>query len=326
MALNIFPDSSGYKTDWPWVSHGIEAINENFNIFWPRITVITPSYNQGQYLEETIRSVLLQGFPNLEYFVIDGGSSDNSVEIIKIYQPWIDYWVSEPDRGQAHAINKGLERATGDIILWVNSDDYLLPGSLNLFALAYQTNPPLLIAGDVEEIEQSSTGGKIKRLVKQKGIELNNFICYWEEKYSWHQVGIGFPSTLLKKIGLLDETLTYGFDHDLMCRCLQLTTVQYLHKTVARFRLHSESKTVRYCYQFPEETYKASKRYWHINPQVDKARARRYLVLLLLRESARLIKQRKIVSVKIFLKAFLISPKDLFLLVYNKILSKISNQ
>ena len=82
---------------------------------WPRISIVTPSYNQGQFIEETIRSILLQGYPDLEYIIIDGGSTDQSVEIIRKYEPWLTYWVSEKDRGQSHAINKGFERASGEI-------------------------------------------------------------------------------------------------------------------------------------------------------------------------------------------------------------------
>jgi glycosyltransferase involved in cell wall biosynthesis len=94
---------------------------------WPRITIVTPSYNQGLFIEETIRSVLLQDYPNLEYIIIDGGSTDNSTEIIKKYETWLKYWVSEPDRGQSHAINKGFAHGTGEILAWLNSDDIYLP-------------------------------------------------------------------------------------------------------------------------------------------------------------------------------------------------------
>ena len=104
----------------------------------PRITIITPSLNQGEFLEDTILSILNQNYPNLEYFIVDGGSTDNSVDIIKKYEHRIDWWVSEPDRGQSHAINKGLERATGDIINWINSDDLLFPGALQRVASCYQ--------------------------------------------------------------------------------------------------------------------------------------------------------------------------------------------
>ena len=90
---------------------------------FPKITIITPSYNQGQFIEETILSVINQGYPNLEYIIMDGGSTDNTVEVIKKYSDHINYWVSEKDKGQSNAINKGLHRATGDIINWLNSDD-----------------------------------------------------------------------------------------------------------------------------------------------------------------------------------------------------------
>src|SRR5439155_25397176 len=103
----------------------------------PRITIVTPSFNQGRYLEQTIRSVLDQGYPNLEYIICDGGSTDESVEIIKRYQHRLAYWCSEKDRGQSHAINKGFERATGDVYAYINSDDYFEPGVFECIAQAY---------------------------------------------------------------------------------------------------------------------------------------------------------------------------------------------
>ena len=101
---------------------------------WPRISIVTPSYNQGQFIEETIRSVLQQGYPNLEYIIIDGGSTDNSVEIIKKYEEYLTYWVSEPDDGQYDAINKGFSRATGEIMAWLNSDDMYVPWTFKTVA------------------------------------------------------------------------------------------------------------------------------------------------------------------------------------------------
>jgi len=119
------------KTGWPWTEESPQLPDTMPDGSpWPRISIVTPSYNQGQFIEETIRSVLLQGYPNLEYIIIDGGSSDGSVEIIKKYEPWLAYWVSEKDRGQSHAINKGLFRSTGEILAWLNSDDLLIWGSL----------------------------------------------------------------------------------------------------------------------------------------------------------------------------------------------------
>src|SRR5262249_46923914 len=108
---------------------------------YPRITIITPSFNQAQFFEQTIASVLDQNYPNLEYIIIDGGSQDHSVEIIRKYDHRLAYWVSEKDRGQTHAINKGLERATGDIIAYLNSDDFYLAGTLHRVAEYFQQHP-----------------------------------------------------------------------------------------------------------------------------------------------------------------------------------------
>jgi len=116
------PPAAPGRTGWPWTEETDPAIYAGRED-WPRISIVTPSFNQAQYLEETIRSVLLQNYPNLQYLVMDGGSTDGSVEIIKKYSPWIDHWVSEKDRGQSHAINKGLERCDGEWFNWINSDD-----------------------------------------------------------------------------------------------------------------------------------------------------------------------------------------------------------
>ena len=116
---------------------------------WRKISIVTPSFNQADFIEETIRSVICQGYPNLEYIIIDGGSTDGSVEIIKKYEEYLSYWVSEPDRGQAHAINKGISRITGDIFGWINSDDMLLPGSLSTIGKNHKGQEDKILLGDV---------------------------------------------------------------------------------------------------------------------------------------------------------------------------------
>ncbi|HEX3883730.1 MAG TPA: glycosyltransferase family 2 protein [Stellaceae bacterium] len=120
----LSPPPAG-KTGWPWTVETPQLPPARPDGSpWPRISIVTPSYNQGQFIEETIRSVLLQGYPDLEYIIIDGASTDQSVDIIKKYQPWLTHWVSEKDRGQAHAINKGFARASGQIGAYLNSDDW----------------------------------------------------------------------------------------------------------------------------------------------------------------------------------------------------------
>ena len=129
--LSELPPPPSGKTGWPWTEESRRLPNQMpSGCPWPRISVVTPSFNQGKFIEETIRSVLLQGYPNLEYLMIDGGSTDNSVEIIKKYSPWLTYWVSEPDDGQSDAINRGLKMSSGDFATWINSDDLLCKNAL----------------------------------------------------------------------------------------------------------------------------------------------------------------------------------------------------
>jgi len=118
-------------TGWPWTEESVPLpLTMSDGQSWPRLSVITPSFNQGRFLEATLRSVLLQGYPNLEYFVLDGGSTDNSVEILQKYSPWLSYWVSEPDGGQSAAINRGLHMSSGLYTTWINSDDMLYKNAL----------------------------------------------------------------------------------------------------------------------------------------------------------------------------------------------------
>lgn len=139
--LKDLPQPPAGKTGWPWTRASKLSPEYMFHgSQWPRISVITPSYNQGQFLEETIRSVLLQGYPNLEYIIIDGGSTDNSTEILQKYSPYISYWVSELDNGQAHAINKGLKISTGSILGWINSDDLYVKNAFQKIAKAFCDN------------------------------------------------------------------------------------------------------------------------------------------------------------------------------------------
>ena len=208
---------------------------------YPKISIITPSYNQGQFLEETILSVLNQNYPNLEYIIIDGGSTDNSVEIIKKYEKYLAYWVSEKDNGQTHAINKGLKRATGDILAYLNSDDIYLPGILVKIAEFFENNPKIdIVYGDCHIINERG------ELVKKKKEIAFDYLMGC-------MIGFGIiiiqPSTFFKKgavgdVGYFNENLHFVMDANYWFRCTQKgLRFKHISQFISGFRWHLNSKT-----------------------------------------------------------------------------------
>src|SRR5262245_48085578 len=147
--LAELPPPPAGKSGWPWTAEtrALPSYRPDGSV-WPRLSIVTPSYNQGEFIEETIRSVLLQGYPNLEYIIMDGRSDDNSVDIIKKYEPWLASWSSEKDAGQADAINRGMANASGAYLNWLNSDDALLENCCAFVAeIAMLADTPWLISG-----------------------------------------------------------------------------------------------------------------------------------------------------------------------------------
>ena len=146
------PPPPAGRTGWPWTE---ETSSDRYATLpasgqWPKLSIVCPSFRQGGFIEETLRSVLLQNYPALEFIVIDGGSNDETVPILKKYAPWLAHWESEPDRGQSHALNKGFTRATGDLFGWINSDDYYQPGALAAIAAGYRPGRRELFFGNYE--------------------------------------------------------------------------------------------------------------------------------------------------------------------------------
>lgn len=205
----------------------------------PKISIVIPSYNQGQYLEETLLSVIDQQYPNLELFVVDGGSNDNSVEIIKRYEQYLTWWVSEKDSGQSEAINKGFQKATGEIISWLCSDDLLTSDSLNTVAAHFSK-----VSGSIGLIH----GGAIVFEQDKKETIIFNYQTPCKEAYLagmvFPQPAAFFRKSCLDQVGLLNETLHYGMDHELFQRLSLVCEFLPINGVLAKYRLHGQSKSV----------------------------------------------------------------------------------
>ncbi|PZR75025.1 MAG: glycosyltransferase [Chthoniobacterales bacterium] len=241
MRIADLPAAPPGKAGWPWTEDSGSGQASESIPGWPKVSIITPSFNQGEYLEETIRSVLLQDYDELEYIIIDGGSTDNSFEIICKYAAYLSYYVSEKDAGQANAINKGLKRATGDWIGWINSDDYFLPGALStLLGAARASDSAEWVSGSVLFLnDDPNEPTEVRRQGKNRQL-----IDWLLQKEHFHQPGTFWKRSLLSRIGYLNEAMHYAFDWEFWCRlAADNLSPLAVDAPVAAFRLHDESKT-----------------------------------------------------------------------------------
>ncbi|WP_147302240.1 glycosyltransferase [Thalassotalea euphylliae] len=219
----------------------------NFNSF-PKISVITPSYNQGKYISETIESVVSQAYPNVEYIIIDGGSTDETVSVIKKYEAELAYWVSEPDKGQSHAINKGFSKATGDIFCWLNSDDEFAPNALWHMAVAFMTNDVDMVAGicevydDGQLIHRHLTSCQEGELPLEELLDLDNG---WNAGQFFYQPEVFFTRELWQRAGgYVREDCYYSMDFELWCRfAINKARLHKVGHPIVQFRSHPEQKT-----------------------------------------------------------------------------------
>lgn len=206
---------------------------------YPLIGIVTPSFNQAQYLPEAIESVLSQGYPNLEFIIIDGGSTDGSVDIIRKYERHLTYWISERDSGQSHALNKGFAKCAGDLVTWLNSDDILLPGALSQVAAACKRDPSCKWLGG--NCFRMNADGRILKTIRGEGRcailpKLGVLPVYGPSTF--------FSRELLRTSGGIDESFHYMMDTELWWRFYSMG-VRYTHLNhyLWAFRLHEQAKT-----------------------------------------------------------------------------------
>lgn len=229
---------------------------------YPKISIVTPSYNQGSYLEATIQSVLGQGYPNLEYIVIDGGSTDNSREVIRKYGDagQLAYWVSEKDAGQADAVNKGLSRATGEIMAYLNSDDLLLPGALMRVAQVFQREPQTNVVAGLRKVINADGSPRADFVPELPITFILQHICIvCQETVFWRR-------TVYDKIGAFDAQFRFALDYEYWHRML---AAGYQFRLIpayqGAFRIHGDSKTTNWTDIRTKELNIIYERYMHRN-------------------------------------------------------------
>jgi glycosyltransferase involved in cell wall biosynthesis len=221
----------------------------------PLVSIVTPSYNQGRYIEETIQSILSQNYPHLEYIVVDGGSNDNTIEILKKYEGLLT-WISEKDRGQADAINKGFHMAKGEIVAWLNSDDTYLPGAIQHAVRYLEAHPEVgMLYGEGYHIDED--GEFIERYYTEpfdyRRLSEVCFIC---------QPTVFLRSEVIKTVGPLDITLHYCLDYEYWMRIAKRFRIGYLDKYLANTRLHLDTKTLSKRVAVHQETLQVVKRHY----------------------------------------------------------------
>ena len=205
----------------------------------PLVSIITPSFNQARYIEATIQSVLSQDYPRIEYIIVDGASTDGTVDAIKKYEGRIASWVSEPDKGQTDAINKGFARAKGDILAWINSDDTYEVGAVGAAVKFLLEHPNVgMVYGDCNFINES--GGVIGKF---NSAQTDQHLLRQGYVHIPQQTAF-FRADLWKQVGPLDPSFYFAMDYDLWTRIAARSQIQYVPQMWANFRLHTSGKTI----------------------------------------------------------------------------------
>lgn len=228
----------------------------------PRISVVTPSLNQGRTIEETILSVLAQQYPNFEHIVVDGGSADQTLDILGKY-PHLR-WVSEPDRGQTEAINKGIRMCTGEVFAYLNADDAFRPGAFAAVAEVFRDDPTTAaVVGDCDAIDER---GAPLRLYRARLDRFEDMLRYWEwgNRFCIPQPAVFLRRDLLEKIGLFDESYDLAMEYEMWLRAAARYPFTIVRRTLAALRITEETKTNRRHAEMHLEEFRASRGFWRL--------------------------------------------------------------
>ena len=264
---------------------------------YPKITVITPSYNQGQFIEETILSIISQNYPNLEYIIVDGGSTDMTLDVVGRYKEFVDILISEKDSGQANAINKGFNLATGEIICWLNSDDMFTSNALLAVAKVYDSVGFEFLFGDgVKQYEYGFRKGS-SRSIKIDTLKLNE-LTYRDP---FQQPSTFWTRSALNKVGLLDESLHYAFDWDFFIKMDMQANLHYLPMALSIYRIHALHKSGDGGFERAKEIVEVATRYADANHLS--------LYNLVLAEHKKIFKLKKFFKRYTYIAFYLLSPK-----------------
>lgn len=209
-------------------------------MWWPRITVVTPSYNQAQFLGDTLRSIIEQGYPNVEYIVMDGGSTDGSADVLRRYADKLAYWTSRPDGGQTEAIIEGFARATGEILCWLNSDDLHEPWTLHEVAEFFRSQPlARVVYGDARWID-----GNGRPIRPKKEHPFNRFIWLYDHNFI-PQPSTFFRRELYEEVGGLNPQFDLAMDGDLWIRFAEVATIHHMRRPWSQMRCYPAQKMQR---------------------------------------------------------------------------------
>lgn len=229
------------KRVWPWEAAPPMPPRMPDGTPWPRITVVTPSFNQGQYIEETILSVLHQGYPNLEFIIMDGGSTDETTSILERYSSSLAHWVSEPDGGQGDAIAKGFERATGDLMAWLCSDDLYFPGALQFVALAHAAHPTAVLICGQTNLDQGS--GWEEWMAMRYSEAKPTYIRLIASGQCAQQPGCFWTTDAYRRTAGVDRGLKFCMDYEILVKLSLVGEAVHLNREVAWMRSHPASKS-----------------------------------------------------------------------------------